>query len=275
MLREENLKSTSYASARLFSTIVRVALAFAIGFALFTSGATQANAAAATYYACVTSSTGAIEVVSASTACGSGQYKITWNETGPAGPKGATGPAGPKGATGATGPAGPTGATGPGGPAGPTGPQGPPGIAVGVTQFFSGAVVSLGSPSVVLKTLPISTSGVYYVNASAYFFVDGGDTGVECYVTPASEEDSPDGLYGGSNIQAQTQTLAIADYFYVDAGDSLELVCFSGTDDSSSAIYAAGLTAVLIGNSDVAAAKPRPELRHPRSPKARGPKAPE
>src|SRR5580700_6881770 len=50
---------------------------------------------------------------------------ISWNQTGPAGSKGATGAkghAGEKGATGATGPAGSTGATGPAGAQGPAGP---------------------------------------------------------------------------------------------------------------------------------------------------------
>jgi hypothetical protein len=77
--------------------------------------------------------------------CSSSERKLTWNQTGPAGPQGntgatgpaglqgdtgATGPAGPQGDTGATGPAGPqgdTGATGPAGPQGDTGPAGPQG----------------------------------------------------------------------------------------------------------------------------------------------------
>ena len=68
--------------------------------------------AVTTYYGCVTTSTGAIRIVSKTTTCKSTETKITWNQTGPAGPKGATGPAGPAGPKGATGPAGPKGATG-------------------------------------------------------------------------------------------------------------------------------------------------------------------
>jgi hypothetical protein len=64
-----------------------------------------AQAANVTYYACV-SSTGAITIVSATTTCAAGFTKIHWNETGPAGPKGATGATGPKGATGPAGPKG-------------------------------------------------------------------------------------------------------------------------------------------------------------------------
>jgi hypothetical protein len=120
---------------------VLASLLFAFYLALFSRPA----AAQTTIYACVTNSTGAVQIVGATTTCATGTHRIQWNEAGPAGPKGATGPAGPKGATGATGPKGTTGATGPGGPkgeqgpvgatgpkgstgaAGPTGPQGPQG----------------------------------------------------------------------------------------------------------------------------------------------------
>jgi hypothetical protein len=37
------------------------------------------------YYACVTNATGAIKIVHASTACATGQHKISWNNRGPAG----------------------------------------------------------------------------------------------------------------------------------------------------------------------------------------------
>jgi hypothetical protein len=50
-----------------------------------------------TYHACVVNKTGALRVVSAAAHCGSGQHKISWNSTGPAGPKGATGRQGPAG----------------------------------------------------------------------------------------------------------------------------------------------------------------------------------
>lgn len=40
------------------------------------------------YYACVTNATAAIKIVHASTACATGQHKISWNNRGPAGPGG-------------------------------------------------------------------------------------------------------------------------------------------------------------------------------------------
>jgi len=44
--------------------------------------------------------------------CGQGQRLVTWNQTGPQGPKGDTGPQGPAGSTGAQGPKGDTGSPG-------------------------------------------------------------------------------------------------------------------------------------------------------------------
>ncbi len=44
-----------------------------------------ASAASATYYACVTNSTGAIEIVTSTTTCQTGQTKIHWYEVGPPG----------------------------------------------------------------------------------------------------------------------------------------------------------------------------------------------
>jgi hypothetical protein len=86
-----------------------------------------------------------------STVCQSGQALITWNQVGPAGPKGDAGPQGPTGAPGpkgdvggavrkggkgdadAMGPVGPAGPIGATGPVGPAGQQGVPGPA---TTFY-------------------------------------------------------------------------------------------------------------------------------------------
>jgi hypothetical protein len=66
--------------------------------------------ATVTFYACETTSTGAIRMVTATTSCKTGETKISWNQVGPQGPKGATGATGAKGATGATGATGAIGA---------------------------------------------------------------------------------------------------------------------------------------------------------------------
>lgn len=120
--------------------------------------------AAGQVHGCYSQKSGALRVVSPTTACSSGETALLWNQQGPTGPQGspgpvgapgpkgdqgatgatgATGPVGPqglqgiqglRGLTGLTGPTGPTGATGPTGPTGPkgpTGPQGPSGIGPG------------------------------------------------------------------------------------------------------------------------------------------------
>ena len=68
-------------------------LASTVAFGLFILSATHAHAVT-TYYACVNNSSGAIDIVSATHVCEAGQHKISWNETGPPGPKGDTGPRG-------------------------------------------------------------------------------------------------------------------------------------------------------------------------------------
>jgi hypothetical protein len=75
-------------------------------------------------YGCYSQRTGALRIVSATTACAKGETVISWNQAGAQGPAGPTGPAGAIGATGPAGPAGPTGPQGPAGPAGLSCPTG-------------------------------------------------------------------------------------------------------------------------------------------------------
>jgi hypothetical protein len=225
--------------------------------------------AATIYYGCVNNTTGDIRIVSKSTVCKSTEHKISWDQTGPQGPKGpqgatgpqgpkgpqgATGPQGPKGPQGATGPQGPTGpqgATGPQGPAGPTGPtgpQGPPGISVG--NFASNInFVSLASPVVVAQTNPV-LGGEYYVNATAVLYIDSADYSAYCYVTTGNNGFNDDGLLGGSTAVGTIQTAAIADSWTVAAGDVVQLVCASANNDASSIAESASLTATLINSAD-------------------------
>jgi hypothetical protein len=165
---------------------------------------------------------------------------------GPAGPQGAvgpTGPAGSTGATGATGPQGPIGPAGPQGPTGATGPQGPAGGGIG-TSAFSTTTVLLGSPTVVLQTNTVSTAGTYFINASAQIFVDTADVAVYCHVI--TQSGLSDGLTGGSSARGYSQQASIVDSFTVSAGDAFELVCFSGSNDTNSAVRNAGMTAILM-----------------------------
>jgi hypothetical protein len=97
--------------------------------------ASTGTAPAGVIKTCVDNKTGAVRWVNSSTTkCRTGEWMMSWNSEGPAGPDGKpgeTGPQGPPGETGATGPQGPAGAAGvqgPQGDAGPIGPQGYPGL---------------------------------------------------------------------------------------------------------------------------------------------------
>ncbi len=112
----------------------RVVLALVVGGALFgIATAVQADIPdAGVIHGCYQKNVGNLRVIDTSQgdACRPSEKALSWNQTGPTGPKGETGargPTGPKGATGPAGPTGPKGATGPTGPKGSTGPSGPAG----------------------------------------------------------------------------------------------------------------------------------------------------
>ena len=194
------------------------------------SGTPQASTI---YYGCVNSSTGAITIVSQSTKCMPGTYKIHWNQNGPSGPTGPQGPIGPQGPT---------------GPVGPQGPQGPAGVATGYSAFAN--AIYLGSGDVVIAaTAPITTSGNYYINASALIYLDSADTGTYCFAALAS---SPFGTgnYGGSDLAGYYQQANVTAEFYVNAGDKIELICFSNNNDTYTFVNNGSLTAILIGNAN-------------------------
>ncbi len=83
-------------------------------------------------YGCYNTTTGALHLVDPAATCPTGEAKLSWNVSGPAGPRGAVGPAGPSGPSGPSGPAGPRGAPGTNGVKGATGPVGATG-AIGAT----------------------------------------------------------------------------------------------------------------------------------------------
>jgi hypothetical protein len=239
--------------------------------------------AVVTYYGCVNNSTGDIRIVSNSTVCKSTEHKINWNQVGPKGPKGNTGaqgaqgpqgPQGPKGATGpqgpqgAQGPQGPQGPTGSQGPQGPTGPQGPAGISIG-NSAINPSSVSLASPTVVAQTNSIQVTGFYYVNATALLNIDASDFAAYCYVTTGSNGFNSDGLYGGSSMVGNYQQASIADVWSVQAGDVIQLVCYSNAGDANTFVNNASLTATLI-NSTFNAKK----AKHSRSAVSNDPRAP-
>lgn len=210
---------------------------------------------AVTYYGCVDNTTGAVRIVSKATVCKATEHKIHWDQEGPQGTpgaQGAQGPAGPQGPQGlqgpkgATGPQGPQGAQGPVGPQGPQGPQGPPGFPV--ANFGSAYATQLGSaasPAVVAETDAIQVTGVYYVNATALLYIDPSDQGASCYLTTALNGGRTD-INGGSTGVGQWQQASIVDEWWVDAGDALQLVCYSWNVDPNTYSANASLSAFFI-----------------------------
>jgi hypothetical protein len=212
---------------------------------------------ATTYYGCVNNTSGAIRIVSKTTACKSTEHKIHWDQLGPQGPKGAQGPAGPQGVQ------------GPQGPAGPAGPQGPPGISVGYASILpiQGYVVLPTQPGVVvLQTDPVSTSGLYYINAAGSVWLDQNDVFAACYDTDATT--GTPSQYTESYAAASYVSVSIADALYLSAGDSAELVCYTYYGDGYSWVGNAGLTATLIGSGHARVMSGKHALARPTSPKA-------
>lgn len=103
---------------KLFAVVASACLAAAV--------APTAHAAN-TIYACAAKISGNLRVVSGPGLCTANEVAVSWNITGPEGPKGAQGPQGPQGPKGAQGPQGPKGSQGAQGPQGSQGPEGPKG----------------------------------------------------------------------------------------------------------------------------------------------------
>lgn len=206
--------------------------------------------------------------MNATAACKTGFHKIQWNQVGPQGPKGPAGaagvqgPKGPAGAQGAAGPQGPAGSQGSAGAQGPAGPQGPSGISTG-TATVNPNPVSLGfnTSVLVLQTNAVQTAGTYYINTTALLSVDPANTGgILCYLTPASDG-RPDGLYGGASTPGQYGQMSITDYWPLNAGDAMQLWCYS--NDTNDLVANASLWMVLIDKPLAASRTAKSRVAHP------------
>lgn len=159
------------------------------------------------------------------------------------GTSGPQGPQGPQGPAGAAGPAGPEGPSGPTGPQGPQGQQGPAGISVGYHAYNLQS--ALLTQALQLATTPaISTSGTYYVNATATVGVASGDA-VGCWIDSAQDGDIS--TYAESSA-SYYQSLNISAAPYLNAGDKLILYCQSSIGQSY--YLNGGFTATLINNAN-------------------------
>jgi hypothetical protein len=189
------------------------------------------------YFGCVTTATGAIRIVTASTTCKSTEHKIQWDQTGPQGP---AGPQGAKGATGAQGPAGPAGAQG------ATGSQGPPGMSVGY-YARAGEIALATFPGTLIAETGPAQAGTYFVSASTLLNLASGDTGI-CYITTINNNGAT-GNYGGTGTGGTLGQASNTDVFTVTAGDAFELFCFNFSAGLDSETFNATLTATLIDNA--------------------------
>lgn len=242
------------------------------GCAFFTAAQLPAAAATVTYFACINNSSGAIRIVNQSTVCSSSEHKIQWNQAGPQGPQGpkgatgATGAQGPKGATGATGPQGATGATG---PQGPQGPQGPAGFAAGSFELLQADLFPtlVSSPVVYLTSNEAQTASWYFVSASLLLYVDASDGGAFCY--DAVHSTGTPSQYGGSSVPNGYQQVSLTDAVFLNAGDYVEVSCYSEFGDGSSFLYNGAITAIQIDSffaakhtpAETGHAHPKPLLR--------------
>ena len=201
-----------------------------------------AQAANVTYYACV-SSAGAITIVSATTTCAAGFTKIHWNETGPAGPRGATGP---KGATGAAGPKGTTGATGPQGPEGPQGPAGTAGS--GIWNSSSNVVTVTEAPSSVFQT-QVTQAGSYIFSGNISLqYTNYGN--VACFMEVGSNDflQSTTSGGGGPNYGNLTVTGA-ATLTEADVPANVSIFCnyFANNSAGDVTVTEAALSIIQVG----------------------------
>jgi hypothetical protein len=178
---------------------------------------------------------------------------------GAAGPQGPQGPAGSDGAVGPQGPRGDTGATGAQGPQGSAGPQGPAGPAGATKAYFIHVpLVSNTSSTAHQYTRQAGISsiapGEYIVNATVNVIVQSGDQ-INCYLAPSSNpaEGShavgiADGGYELGTASGGGRTLAIIDHLTTGSGDSIDLYCASSTDNSTSYLAEADISAIQVSS---------------------------
>jgi len=122
---------------------------------------------------------------------------------------------------------------------------------------------------VVAQTNAITTTGKYYISASALLSIDTFDSAAYCYVTTASSG-VYDGIAGGSSNAGFWEQASVTDAWSVAAGDAVQLVCYSNSNDGNTYVSNASVTATLINSASDA--KRKPQHPHPFDP--RGPKQP-
>lgn len=199
-----------------------------------------------TIFGCTNNSTGAIRIVGSTTACLAGEHKIHWNQRGPLGLQGNAGSQGLQGLQ------GPLGAKGPQGSQGPQGTQGPAGVSVGYWATGQNLPVTTGFPGVVIAETPPVVAGTYFAQASTLLNVGVSDRAF-CYTSSARSGASDFG--GSAGIPGAQQASNTNILSSVEAGDVIQLKCYSSGNGTSTA-FGGTMTAILIDNpSDSAGAQ--------------------
>jgi Collagen triple helix repeat (20 copies) len=213
------------------------------------AAAAQGATASGKIYACYSKTTHVLSY-SGRASCKKGSTLVSWNKSGPAGPRGSTGPQGAQGPQGAAGAQGAVGAQGAAGAQGAQGPQGAQGAqgATGAGPGFehfntshSGAPIA-ASGTVVASFAP---SGRFIVNANA---VVGGVGNYSCSVRDMSSHGSSfSNTPRARNYQAGTgrtteveETGAILNF----PGSVIQEVCYQAA--STDALRNATITAVQV-----------------------------
>jgi hypothetical protein len=163
-----------------------------------------AGSAPVTYYACVTAKTGTIKIVSRTARCDAGQYRISWNNTGPQGARGAAGPAGP---------------------------QGPAGVVKGYWSNSYEQTIQLGTNpgSEIVSVQP--PAGNYLIMADAWVQIDGASTSdqVLCYVNVQGQAIFAEGaatLTPDAAAGVGSATIPVDMGATIPAGTTISLWCF-------------------------------------------------
>ncbi len=169
-----------------------------------------AGSSTVTYYACVTSKTGSIKVVSNTAKCATGEHKISWNNVGPAGPKG------------------------------PRGAQGPAGVVAGYQSSVDNDTTLSSTEFTAISSLTLP-AGHFLVNASISISPDAPDV-ITCEVF-----DSKGTVMDGQSVSAPVSSDAFVGLTGLTANGGNETVACEDTA-SADVGYAVSVTAIRVNS---------------------------
>jgi hypothetical protein len=102
----------------------------------------------------------------------------------------------------------------------------------------------VSSPVTYLISNGAQTASWYFVTANLLLYVDANDGGAFCYDDIHSTGTASQ--YGGSSLPGGYQQVSISDAVFLNAGDYVEVKCYSWNGDGSSFLYNGALTAIQV-----------------------------